>query len=210
MPEASLSHVPGRQNFIFEASVMPERKESAKKARTAPEAAPVQVEPYFDLESFMTMCHETRMPGPMYEKLTSSWDAWQSGLRVFTVGGERGWLAVWLPEEVEREVDETWAKSPSEGFLLNNLAQFLCMTVVAGFLPQVEDGGCAPQPVPDMALANALGKEGLELDGACRPGRRYAVLTYHPFRGGCEVCNLNAECPKGSGGSAMTLPGYER
>ena len=39
--------------------------------------------------------------------------------------------------------------------------------------------------------------------------RRYAVVTHYPYRGGCEICTLQQQCPKSGGDMTVTLPGYE-
>ena len=121
---------------------------------------------------------------------------------------------VWLPEDVERQVDAAWEKSPSDGWQDNNLAQFLCMAAVRELLPQVEDAGCAPAPRPTEALREALASLGLHYkEGAATLDRRFAVVTHFPFKGGCEICHLQSQCPKGQGQSeaaSVLLPGYER
>ena len=38
-------------------------------------------------------------------------------------------------------------------------------------------------------------------------------MTHYPFKGGCEICHLQSNCPKGQGKSeaaSVVLPGYER
>ena len=174
-----------------------------------------EMQPYFDLEAFMSMSKETRLGGAVLERLVGLWGEWLPQLNVSEiVAGKISYLVVWLPEEVENQVDEAWGKSASDGFMINNLAQFMCMSAVQAMLPQVEDAGCAPSPRPTEALRGALEKMGLEY----RPGssvlaRRFAVVTHFPFRGGCEICHLQSECPKGQGqaeSSSILLPGYER
>ena len=155
-----------------------------------------QIQPYFDMEAFMNMSRETRLGGAVLERLVKLW-------------GE------WLPESVEQAVDEAWGKSPSDGFLINNLAQFLCMAAVQELLPEVEDGGCAPSPRPTSALREALVGLGLpyKSEESSLLSRRYAVVTHFPFRGGCEICHMQSHCPKGQGqteSASILLPGYER
>lgn len=173
------------------------------------------IQPYFDMEGFMVMSQEKRLGGAVLERLVELWGQWLPQLKVCEIStGKISYLAVWLPESIEVDVDEAWEKSASDGFMINNLAQFMCMSAVQAMLPQVEDAGCAPSPRPTEALRAALEKMGLEY----RPGssvlmRRYAVVTHFPFRGGCEICHLQSECPKGQGqaeSASILLPGYER
>lgn len=175
-----------------------------------------QLQPYFDIEDFMALSQEKRLGGAVLERLLGLWETWLPRLRACQItSGASSWLAVWLPEEVEAAVDEAWAQSPSEGFLINSLAQYLCMTGVQELLPQVEAGGCAPSPRPTPELRAALAEQGLPYKSGDSSllERRYAVLTYFPFRGGCEVCHLRPVCPKGQGrgeNASIVLPGHER
>ena len=177
-----------------------------------PETRTIEVEPYFDLEEFMAFCQETRVDGKLLEQLSRLWEHWLPILNVreIKIGG-KSVLAVWLPQEVENEVDELFDKSPSQGFMINNLAQYLCMSAVGGLLPQVAGSGCAPSPEPGQALVQALSEAGLpcHLGTSLLPERRYATVTWYPFKGGCEVCALQDNCPKGNNFSVV-LPGYEK
>lgn len=170
------------------------------------------LQPYFDLEEYMALCQETRLDGKLYEQLGSLWERWLPLLQVREIKVDgKSILAVWLPEEVEREVDELFDRSPSQGFMINNLAQYICMAAIAEMLPAVAQGNCAPSPEPGLALTEALEEAGLP----CRPGatilpdRRYATITWYPFRGGCEVCSMQDNCPKGHNYS-IVLPGHEK
>lgn len=163
----------------------------------------------------MTLSRETRLGGAALERLVQLWDDWLSLLSVCEIStGKISYLAVWLPESVEQLVDEAWGKSPSDGYMVNNLAQYMCMTAVQELLPQVEDGGCAPSPRPTMALREAVAGMGLEYkENSDMLARRYAVVTHYPFRGGCEICHMQEICPKGQGkaeSAGIVLPGFER
>ena len=174
-----------------------------------------EVVPYFDMEGFMVMSQESRLGGATLERLIKLWGEWLPRLEVREIAaGAISYLAVWLPEDVEQQVDAAWEKSPSDGWQDNNLAQFLCMAAVRELLPQVEDAGCAPAPRPTEALKAALAELGLHYkEGAATLDRRFAVVTHFPFKGGCEICHLQGQCPKGQGQSqaaSVLLPGYER
>ena len=173
-----------------------------------------EMQPYFDLEAFMSMSKETRLGGAILERLVGLWGEWLPQLNVCEIAaGKISYLAVWLPEEVENFVDEAWGKSASDGFMINNLAQFMCMAAVQEALPQVEDAGCAPSPRPTETLREALASLGIEYREAFGTlTRRYAVVTHYPFKGGCEICHLQAQCPKGQGQAespSILLPGHE-
>lgn len=173
----------------------------------------LQAEPEFDLEEFMNFAHETRIASETFQNLLAFWEDWGARLEAHQISsGKDSWLAIWLPEDIEQKVDEVWAASPGDGFLMNNLAQYLCMAAANALLPQIADGGCAPAPKPAPALAAALEDLGLGQMGPAL-ARRYALLTYYPFRGGCEICSLQEDCPRNAGEpafSTVTLPGYER
>lgn len=178
--------------------------------------AGIKIEPVFDMEEFMEFARETRMATETLEKLIEYWERWQPELRAAQIKhGGNSWVAIWLPEEIEGETDRVWERSPGEGFLINALAQYMCMAAVRTILPQAADGGCAPSPKPNAALDGALAELGLMEAGKGNGGilRRYAVLTYYPFRGGCEICAMQEDCPKSNGAenfASIVLPGHER
>ena len=88
--------------------------------------------PEFDMMGFMELSQETRVDGKVMNKMTTLWDEWLKKLSVYkVVCGKISYLLVWLPEEVETYVDETWDKTPSEGYLANSLAQYMCMQSVS-------------------------------------------------------------------------------
>ncbi len=174
-----------------------------------------EIRPYFNMEGFMEMSHETRLGGAVLERLVSLWGEWLPTLRVCEIAaGKISYLAVWLPESVEKTVDAAWEKSASDGFMVNSLAQYMCMAAVQEMLPQVEEGGCAPSPRPTEALRAALASQGLFYrEDTPILEARYAVVTHYPFRGGCEICHMQTQCPKGQGqaeSASVLLPGYER
>ncbi len=169
--------------------------------------------PEFDLEEFMNFAHETRIASEALGQLLAFWEEWVGQLRCVEIAsGKNSWLAIWLPEAIEQKVDEIWDKSPGEGFLINSLAQYMCMSAANAALPEAADSGCAPAPKPHPALSGALESLGLGQMGPAL-ARRYALLTYFPFRGGCEICALAEDCPRHKGEPAfatVTLPGHER
>ncbi len=174
------------------------------------------VNPVFDMEEFMNFSKENRLASSTVEKLVDLWEEWRPELKTAWIRHDgNAWLAIWLPEKVEQMIDDAWDSSPGEGFLKNSLAQYMCMAAVGEMLPQAADGGCAPAPKPDSALRRALGDLGL-VDPAKNADtllRRYAILTHYPFRGGCEICALQENCPKAHGSAetaSVVLPGYER
>ena len=150
-----------------------------------------EIRPYFDMEGFMTLSQESRLGGATLERLCKLWEEWMPQLRVCEIKTAKiSYLAVWLPESVERQVDAAWEKSPSDGWQDNNLAQYMCMSAVQEVLPQVEDAGCAPAPRPTEALREALSGLGLEYrEDAPTLNRRFALVTHYPFKGGCEICH---------------------
>lgn len=169
----------------------------------------------FDLELLMAVSQETRIGGDLMDALSDAWDCWIPHARARQIETEKGsYLLVWLDEAVEDDVDEKWEEAPSEAFMYNALAQVMCMGIVHMLVPQVEEVGCAPAPVPTDALADALEAEGVHYLAVGEPGlsRRFAVVTPYPFRGGCEICALLKKCPKAGGdkGASVTLPGFER
>ncbi len=117
-------------------------------------------------------------------------------------------LFIYLPESVERLVAEAWQSSPSQGYLLHNLAQKLCREALGLILPQAGVAGCAPVPrlgrAEEVALRQTLSTHDSPDDetavtpSATFPGlvRVYSLLTYYPYLGQCACCALSETCPK--------------
>lgn len=171
-------------------------------------------EPEFDLELFMAVSQESRIGGTLMDVLSDAWNCWLPHGRARRIETENeSYLLVWLDEAVENDVDDKWEEAPSEAFLYNALAQVMCMGIVHALVPEVEEAGCAPAPKPTDALADALQAEDVPYAVMGKPGlaRRFAVVTPYPFRGGCEICVLQKECPKAGGDRnvSVTLPGFE-
>ncbi len=170
-------------------------------------AANTPVFPCFDLELFLRTAGETRLDGAAMDACLTLWEEWRASLACWTVKvGDRGYLAVWLEEDVETVVDAAWKKSPFHGCLLIALAQTLCMCAAHECVPEIEDAGCAPVPAPSEELAAALTGAGLPArsGNGLELGRRYAVVTRQPFGGACEICALRSSCPR-SGRSSDSM-----
>ena len=174
----------------------------------------MEIHPYFDLELYMSMSQETRLGGAVTERLMELWAQWIPEVHALCIKTDSiEYLAVWLNAKVEEDIDRAWDQSPTDAYLYNTLAQVLCMSTVYGILPEIQDAGCAPAPRTTDKLRAALTAEGLPYTPSGTLARRYAVVTHYPFKGGCEICNLQHACPKaqGTGGeSSVLLPGYER
>lgn len=177
----------------------------------------MDVTPWFDMELFMSVSQETRIGGEVMDRFMELWKTWTPLLTVKRLDtGKIQYLLVWLDEKVADTVDKAWEDSPSSAFLYNALAQTLCMSAVHSIIPEVEEAGCAPAPKPTEALRAALQAEGIPYKNDKDPtlSLRYAVVTHFPFKGGCEICVLQRDCPKGQGQSSqsasLVLPGYER
>ncbi len=116
-------------------------------------------------------------------------------------------FAVFLPAEVEREIESAWQESPSLGFILHGLGARLCHAAMERLLPGIV--GCLPLPqlTPDEAqtLQKLLTPWGLFASAseheakAFYLGRSYALLTYAAYKGGCAVCALKKDCGRGQG-----------
>lgn len=176
----------------------------------------LEVTPYMDMELLLSNSHETRIEGKLMDKLAEYWGKWMTSLHALRINIDKdSYLAVWLDESVEESVDEIWDDAPSEAFMFNALAQTMCMSAIHDLLPEVAEAGCAPAPKPTLDLKMALEASGLrdedEENISLALNKRYAVTTYFPFRGGCDICALQEECPKLKGGAdySVTLPGFE-
>lgn len=172
----------------------------------------LDVQPWFDMELFMSLSQENRMDGDMMDRCMAQWKNWSQHLNVRSLEtGKQKYLLVELGDDADRDVDNAWAKAPADAFFLNALAQTLCMSAVHDVLPEIQDAGCAPAPRPTVELRQVLEEAGTPYKGEGPAlSRRFAVLTHLPFKGGCEVCALKEDCPKGKVGAAsVVLPGHE-
>lgn len=135
-----------------------------------------------------------RLAPPLVRRLSD----WTGRLRAVRRDSARGViLAIWLPYEVEAEVDLAMSRQPSLGLLLHRLAARLVMAALAGLEPELADRGCAPLAQPGPETASDLAAHGLT-DQSGRLVRRYAVLTAIPLdsgASGCSTCGLRAGCP---------------
>lgn len=172
------------------------------------------VRPVFDMELMLGLLQETRLGGQVMETLADAWERWLPLLHALKLEtGQGRYLAIWLDETVEGEVDDTWARSATEGFRLNALAQTMIMCAVYQIEPEVEDAGCAPAPRPCDELRDALEAEGIPYQDPSGPTlcRRFSVLTPFPFKGACDICHLRPDCPKAHGAAeafhSVELPG---
>ncbi|CAK7059598.1 MAG: hypothetical protein DELT_01370 [Desulfovibrio sp.] len=170
----------------------------------------MNVQPYFDIELFLQTANETRLAGEEMALCLGLWEEWMAELSCNEVeDGGKKYIAVWLSPEIETAVATMWEESPSRGFLLNALAQTLCMCAVHELVPEVTDVGCAPVPPASESLAAAITEAGLPARLGSAPGtglefaRKYAVVTRSPFGGGCEVCALVSSCPRAGSGSSF-------
>ena len=161
----------------------------------------LQVRPIFDFELLLGLLSEKRLGGKVLEELADVWERWLPKLHAIKLETGKGrYLALWLEQDVEKEVDEEWAKSAEYGFRLSALGQTMCQCAVYQLMPEVEEAGCAPAPEPTAALREALAAEGLDYQDVTHSMLpKFSVLTPFPFHGACDICYLRKECPKANG-----------
>lgn len=152
-----------------------------------------------NLDLFLQTAEIHRLDGREAAECLALWEEWRAYLSCVTVtAGGRAFLAVWLDGQVDHAVDAAWGESPSRGFLLNALAQTLCMCAVRDRIPEIAATGCAPVPRPMPELAQALTAAGLpaRVGNGLAFSLRYVVVTPFPFSGGCGTCILAPSCPR--------------
>ncbi len=173
------------------------------------------VQPSFDIEAIMALMQEKRLGGQVLEDMVKAFERFSKELNVLTLKTAKGdYIAVWLNEAVEEEVDSVWDNDGEMGFRLNCVGQSLIMNALYQVMPEVEDAGCAPCPTPNDELEEALAKEGIPYkENEPTLERRFSVLTSMPFRGACDICFLQEACPKASGQSdsfhTVEIPGFQ-
>jgi hypothetical protein len=155
--------------------------------------------PQFDIFLYLRVSGAAKVEQHICDLCESHWDAFKEHLKGyrFAMPNARQGVALFFLEPVaEGLVEEAWARSPSEGFALHNLAVSMVMAAAAEQVPEIEAGACAPLPTPDRDLKRRLEHLGLIWNDAGTVSVQYAVMTHAPYCGGCAVCHLRASCPK--------------
>ena len=156
-------------------------------------------DPVFDLFLYLRVSGTGKVDQAVCDLCQAHWDAFKEHLKGYRFAGAKarqGVALFFLEPAAEGLVEEAWARSPSEGFALHNLAVSMVMAAAAGQVPEIEAGACAPLPSPDRDLKRRLERLGLVWNDAGTVSVQYAVMTHDPYVGGCAVCHLRASCPK--------------
>ncbi len=175
----------------------------------------LEIQPYFDMEAIMALMQESRLGGQVLEDLVKTFESWTKHLNALKLSTKKGeYLAIWLDESVEEEVDKAWDKDAESAFRMNCVGQSLIMNALYQVMPEVEHAGCAPCPTPNEAIEEALAAEKIPYkDNEPTLIRRFSVLTSLPFRGACDICFLQEACPKAAGQGdsfhSVELPGFQ-
>ena len=160
------------------------------------QAKELDVQPGFDIETYMVLAQIKGLEGRETVELLEFWSKWSPHLKIYLLGRKNGYLAIYMEREVEVEVDAIWEESPSRGFKFQALVQTMIIGVLKELMPEVGLNQCAPVPRPGKVLKKSLSKVGLELFDEGALNYKYSTLTYYPFRQGCESCYLFNSCPK--------------
>ncbi len=158
----------------------------------------IQPEPEFDLWLYAEIAGETRFADALMHALEESWNRWKDHLKAVRLVRKQGkgdFLVVWLEEPVEAEVEAKWDESPTDGLSLHNLAVTMVMGAARAAIPELEENKCAPMPKPTGSIQDAFEALGMEWNSDGTIDRKYAVFTFMPYKGGCEICFLEEDCP---------------
>lgn len=164
------------------------------------EITPLTPQPEFDIMYYMEIAGENRIDQEMMDEFQPFWDKWAvENLKAYELNnteGEGKFLLIFLDESAESTIEGIWQDSPTHGLLFHALAITMVMSSAQGFVPELQDGNCAPLPRPGQGVLDAFGELGLNWNDEGTVNRKYAVLTPYPYTGGCEVCYLSETCPK--------------
>lgn len=151
----------------------------------------------FDLEAFLALSRAGGLPAEEIAWLDGLWTQFDAALSARqVVNSTRSWLLAWMDESVEAEVEKLWTASPRRGYLAHCLAVTRLMALAGDLAPELAGEGCAPVPEPSEELRAAAAELGLAFTPENTLSRRYALLTFLPYAGGCAVCFLRQDCPR--------------
>ena len=134
-------------------------------------------------------------PGEIGE-LTKYWQKWFPLLNVYTLGEPKGYLLIFLDKKVEQEISAIWQASPSQGYRVDLIAKTMLMAAVKEFVPELAMLKCAPVPKVNKNIRKQVAASGLEVKQNGLLSHSYAVFTYYPYRGQCELCLFKDTCKK--------------
>lgn len=148
-----------------------------------------------DLEAFMYLSQNKRVDHDLALRVGEFWQKWIPFLKAYKLGEKKGYVLVYLENEVEEEINRIWDESPSTGFEAQCVAQTMIMQTMRELFPELAAAGCAPVPTPNKILKRSLEPLGLTFDKSGGMNVKYAMLTPFPFKSGCEPCYLSGSCP---------------
>ncbi|QJB57329.1 hypothetical protein [Pseudodesulfovibrio sp. zrk46] len=161
---------------------------------------PLKPMPEFDIMYFMEIAGESRIPQDIMDDFQPFWDKWsRENLKAYELEnseGEGKFLLIFLDEDAEASIEGIWQDSPTHGLWFHALAITMVMSSAQGFVPELQDGNCAPLPRPGEGVQGAFAELGLTWNEEGTVNRKYAVLTPYPYTGGCEICYMSETCPK--------------
>lgn len=161
---------------------------------------PLSPKPEFDIVYYMDIAGESRIDQEMMDEFEPFWDKWaKNNLKAYEIvnpDGEGKFMLIFLDHEVDDSIEGIWQDSPTHGLLFHALAITMVMSTAQGFVPELQDGQCAPLPRPDDQMLEVFKELGLTWNQEGTVNRKYAVLTPYPYNGGCEICYMSDTCPK--------------
>lgn len=158
---------------------------------------PLSPSPEFNARRFATRAKVQSIQPELFTEYQQIWAKWKEALSAYAIHANTGSrLILWLDSSIEDEIDRAWRKSPHHGYMLHSLALDLTMTATADIIPEIARHGCAPVPPDTPDILSALESLGLKCAGGTLSCNRFAVLTFFPWRGGCNACALASDCPK--------------
>lgn len=159
----------------------------------------IPANPEFDMFFYCEVAGENRIDRDTLEEIEERWERWSGHLHAFRLTNPQGgaqYLLLFMDKAVEDEIEGIWQDSPTSGLALHNLAISMVMSAAHGFIPELQEGRCAPLPKPGQAALDAFATLGLTWNPEGTVNRQYAVFTLYPYSGGCDICYLQESCPK--------------
>ena len=161
------------------------------------QATPLEITPFFDLETFMLLSGQKRIDGNTAEAVEKDWHRLYSRLWGYRLGEpESGYLVILLDRDFDQELEKAREEDRDRAERLELIAQSMIMAALFEVLPESAEQGCAPVPEPSSVLEESLAQLGLSFRSDGHLDVSFGLVTGLPYFADCESCHAKSGCSK--------------